>query len=340
MHPRGKHKKEPESSEQRHGHSSSTRRSGPFTDRASSAGQDARFETSSPYSTLEQQLESMSFYELLRVDSNATTEEIKRAYRQEALIWHPDKNAHRKEEAETRFKKIAEAYSVLSDPIKRQEYDNPMTHDTIHEHFTTSEAFNLFGMFFGRRHPADFLFSSMWDDDPFGSEFFPGRFNRGPRERRRNPQSFFIDDSEDNEHDFFSPMGGHSAFFPTFPTEAFMSGHRMRSPVSSSNSTTITFGGSIGDDHDGGHSQKSTTTITRIVNGQKTVTTTTTLTDAQGNTTVFTETPQQHRLVNESSSSSSSRSRPSSNRTPGNSSSRSPSIDGFPRLGGRRPNKG
>jgi DnaJ-domain-containing protein 1 len=345
MHRRGKHKEEPGSSQQqrwqqqqqRYGRPSSARRPGVFTDRTSSTRQDTRPETSSPHLTLEQQLESMSFYELLRVDPSATTEEIRRAYRQEALVWHPDKNAHRKEEAEMRFKKIAEAYSVLSDPVKRQEYDNPMTHDTIHEHFTTSEAFDLFGMFFERRDPFSSLFSSVWNDDPFGSEFFSGRFSgRGLEERRRILRHHFLDDFEGDDDDvLFAPLRDFGIFFPTSTTGRSMPSHGMGSPSTSSTSTIITFGGSTGDGHEGS-SQKSTTTITRTVNGQKTVTTTTTLTDDHGNTTIFTETPQQHQLVNESPS---SRSR--SNRNPsGSSTSRPSSIDEFPHFGGRRPNKG
>ena len=62
------------------------------------------------------------YYEVLGVDSNATEQEIKRAYRRLALKYHPDKNPGNKE-AEERFKEAAEAYSVLGDPKKRALYD-------------------------------------------------------------------------------------------------------------------------------------------------------------------------------------------------------------------------
>lgn len=55
-------------------------------------------------------------------DANSNT--IKKAYRELALRWHPDKNPDSREKSETMFKKIAEAYQVLGDPNKRFEYDN------------------------------------------------------------------------------------------------------------------------------------------------------------------------------------------------------------------------
>ena len=62
------------------------------------------------------------FYEILEVSKGATQEEIKKAYRQQALKFHPDRNPGNKE-AEEKFKEAAEAYEVLSDPQKRARYD-------------------------------------------------------------------------------------------------------------------------------------------------------------------------------------------------------------------------
>jgi DnaJ-class molecular chaperone len=62
-----------------------------------------------------------TFYEILDVDKKASQEDIKSAYRRLVMLYHPDKN--KLPEAEEMFKGIAEAYSVLSDPAKRKQYD-------------------------------------------------------------------------------------------------------------------------------------------------------------------------------------------------------------------------
>lgn len=62
------------------------------------------------------------YYDILEVQRSATPEEIKKAYRQKAVKFHPDKNPG-DAQAEKRFKEISEAYEVLSDEKKRQIYD-------------------------------------------------------------------------------------------------------------------------------------------------------------------------------------------------------------------------
>ncbi|MBI3896598.1 MAG: molecular chaperone DnaJ [Acidobacteria bacterium] len=63
------------------------------------------------------------YYEVMGVSREATDQEIKKAYRRIALQHHPDRNPENKEVSEEKFKEAAEAYSVLSDPQKRANYD-------------------------------------------------------------------------------------------------------------------------------------------------------------------------------------------------------------------------
>lgn len=66
--------------------------------------------------------EKPDYYEILGLSRHADEEEIKRAYRQLALRYHPDRNPGDKD-AEEKFKQAAEAYEVLRDPQKRALYD-------------------------------------------------------------------------------------------------------------------------------------------------------------------------------------------------------------------------
>ena len=61
------------------------------------------------------------YYDILGVNKSATAAELKKAYRQKALQFHPDKN--KSKDAESKFKEVNEAYEILSNSQKRQKYD-------------------------------------------------------------------------------------------------------------------------------------------------------------------------------------------------------------------------
>jgi curved DNA-binding protein len=67
-------------------------------------------------------MEYKDYYKILGVNKNASTDEIKKAYRKLAVKYHPDKNPNNKQ-AEEKFKEINEANEVLGDPDKRKKYD-------------------------------------------------------------------------------------------------------------------------------------------------------------------------------------------------------------------------
>ncbi len=112
------------------------------------------------------------YYEILGVSKSATADEIKKAYRQMALKFHPDRNPGNKE-SEEKFKEAAEAYEVLSDSEKRQRYDQ-YGHDGLRgagqQGFTdVNDIFSHFG-------------------DIFGGGIFDDVFGGNQRSRRRGPR--------------------------------------------------------------------------------------------------------------------------------------------------------
>ena len=92
------------------------------------------------------------FYQILGVERTASADEIKKAYRKLALQFHPDRNPGNKE-AEEKFKEAAEAYEVLSDPTKRQRFDQygheGMRGTDFRPFNDVNDIFSTFGDIFG-----------------------------------------------------------------------------------------------------------------------------------------------------------------------------------------------
>lgn len=129
------------------------------------------------YNLKEFNMSKRDFYEVLGITKSASEAEIKKAYRKQAMQYHPDKFANASEseklESEAKFKEINEAYQVLSDATKKSQYDQ-----YGHAAFEQGGAGSGFGGFGG-----------FGDDlgDIFGS-FFGGGFGGRSSSRRRGPE--------------------------------------------------------------------------------------------------------------------------------------------------------
>lgn len=232
-------------------------------------------------------LESDDYFEILSLSRSASVSDVKRAYRKLAVQWHPDKNRSNPR-AEELFKKISEAYEVLSDPEKRnlyEKYDNKgpqrgaahsPEHFEVHGRgggFSTQHARDIFDAFFGGQ-------------DPFEAFFGGGRQRRGSRRFGVDP---------------FESMG-----FGGMGMGMNMRGFRSMSGMSMMDSfISDGFGGMDGSR--GGVFSTSTSSSSSTFtdqNGNVILQKTTTTTGPDGRTETVTEEYRNGKLVNSSSSSS------------------------------------
>lgn len=202
----------------------------------------------------------VDYYEVLGVPRQASSDAIKKAYRKLALRWHPDKNPENKEEAERRFKQVAQAYEVLSDARQRAVYDRcgqagaedgelggggggGRGRDPFRYVFTFRDPGEVFREFFGGRDPFSFdLFR-----DPLESVL------GGRRSRSRGSSPLFPTFGE------FPAFGGFSSFDTGFHSFAALGGGGLSSFAASC------AGGGLG-------GFRSVSTSTEIVHGKKTTT--------------------------------------------------------------------
>lgn len=138
------------------------------------------------------------YYKILEVEQNASDEQIRKAYRRLAFKYHPDHNPG-DSSAEERFKEIAEAYGVLADPVKRNEYDKwlragpqqraagqgfPYSQEEIFQDLFRDPRFRrVFQDLFGEFERAGFRFDQRFFDKVFfggRGVFFGGIFVWGP----------------------------------------------------------------------------------------------------------------------------------------------------------------
>lgn len=119
------------------------------------------------------------YYDILGVSKNASADEIKKAYRKQALAWHPDRHKDNKEEAEKQFKEINEAYQVLSDSQKKSAYDQ-----FGHAAFTPGGGFANQGGFSGQPSsqggkygPFTYTYTTSGEDSPFSGFDFGDPFD-------------------------------------------------------------------------------------------------------------------------------------------------------------------
>tara|TARA_B110000285_G_C15053092_1_gene578069 strand:- start:64 stop:1332 length:1269 start_codon:yes stop_codon:yes gene_type:complete len=92
----------------------------------------------------------VNYYSILIIGENSSKEEIKKAYHKAALKYHPDKN--KDDNAEEMFKKVVEAYEVLSDPYKKKKYDNSLKYKLNFDFKLSPEILNFSKYFFSEEN--------------------------------------------------------------------------------------------------------------------------------------------------------------------------------------------
>lgn len=122
------------------------------------------------------------YYEILGISRDASPEEIKKAYRRLAIKYHPDRNPDNSKEAEEKFKEVSEAYKILSDPEKRQIYDQ-YGHAGLEAEVGAGAGFGGFDV-----DPFK-IFEEVFGRGAFGGDIFGDFFGRRARAGEAQPGS-------------------------------------------------------------------------------------------------------------------------------------------------------
>ncbi|XP_009474673.1 PREDICTED: dnaJ homolog subfamily B member 8 [Nipponia nippon] len=191
----------------------------------------------------------VDYYKVLGLQKSASQDDVKKSYHKLALKWHPDKNPSNKEEAEKKFKAVAEAYEVLSDPQKRSLYDKSVKEGRSHRGRSATGGLN--GSFDSPYvfHDVEEIFTEIFGGtDPFVHVFWDS-FNN----IRKNGEDWHRT----------SGRGRSSSLFSDF-TESFMPWNSF-SPREQPTS-------SFAEDTAGPRSVRSVLTTTEVINGKRTTT--------------------------------------------------------------------
>ncbi|KAJ2887721.1 DnaJ sub B member 6 [Coemansia asiatica] len=250
------------------------------------------------------------YYELLGLSTSAPADEIKKAYRKLSLKWHPDKNPNNRSEAEEKFKQLAEAYSVLSDPEMRSKYDQygeaGLKRNFQPDHHSNSQGYqhdefgfrfrsaqDVFKDFFGGQDPFASMFGMPFGD-PFGDPFFSQ--SAGPAGMRGNAAGETVERQRRPYSGNTNDFGGFGGFggFPSMMFSSGFGGGAGGMPATGSFSfiSSSTIGGAGGLR---GPTGPTTRTSIQIVNGVKMQTVEED--DGHGNVTVTTIDPSGNKQI-------------------------------------------
>ena len=146
------------------------------------------------------------YYEILGLDRIASADQVKRAYRRLAMQYHPDRNHGKEEWANEKFKDINEAFSVLGDPGKRNQYDQFGSVGTLDDIFgsrVNRTTFEDLIQDFGEDELDFGSFNDLFDDitcnTGFGYHKFKKRFSSAKGTRFQVREDFKLEDFINNQ---------------------------------------------------------------------------------------------------------------------------------------------